>query len=79
MFFSFVGGFRLPRGCTGLCFQGVVGESHVVCDAHLFILPIHAQAGLKPVVVGRNGANFSQCSIVWGSFPLAKGSGCCGV
>jgi hypothetical protein len=39
--FSFVGGwFSLPRGCTGLCSwgrQGWVGESHMVCDAYLFI------------------------------------------
>jgi hypothetical protein len=34
----------------------------VVPDAHLFLLPIHTQAGLEPAVVGRNGTNFSQCS-----------------
>jgi hypothetical protein len=34
-----------------------------VHGAHLFILPIDTQAGLgQAAVVGRNGANFSQCS-----------------
>jgi hypothetical protein len=34
----------------------------MVSDAHLFSLPIHAQAGLELVAAGRNGAKFSQCS-----------------
>jgi hypothetical protein len=44
----------------------------MVHGAHLFILSIDAQAGLA--VVGRNGTKFSQYSMAWGSFPLAKGS-----
>jgi hypothetical protein len=61
--------------------QGWVGELCVVCDAHLFILPIHEQADLEPApnVAGRNGINFSQCSLSWGGFPQARGSGCCRV
>jgi hypothetical protein len=43
IFFSFaVGGFHLPRGCAGLCSWRVGRELWVVCDAHLFILQIHA-------------------------------------
>jgi hypothetical protein len=45
----------------------------VVRDSHLFILPIHAWAGLEPVAVGRNGTKFSQCSTAWGGFPWARG------
>jgi hypothetical protein len=45
----------------------------VVCGAPLFILPTDAQAGLEPLmVVRRNGANFSQCSVVWEGFPQAR-------
>jgi hypothetical protein len=38
------------------------------------------QAGLElaaavAVVAGRNGTNFSQCSIMCGGFPWARGSG----
>jgi hypothetical protein len=40
----------------------------MVHDAYLSILPIHTQAGLEPAVVGRNGVNFSQCSVVWEVF-----------
>jgi hypothetical protein len=47
-----------------------------VHDAHLFLLPIHTQSGLELVAAGRNGANFSQCSTAWGSFPRARGSVC---
>jgi hypothetical protein len=45
--------------------------------AHLFLLSIDAQAGLmlQVVAVARNGAKFSQCSVTWGGFPRAKGSG----
>jgi hypothetical protein len=36
----------------------------MMCGAHLFILPIDAQAGLEQVVVaGSNGSNFSQCPL----------------
>jgi hypothetical protein len=31
------------------------------------------QAGLEPAAVGRNGVNFSQCSVVWRGFPWARG------
>jgi hypothetical protein len=48
----------------------------VVLDAHMFILPIHAQVGLEPVAAGRNGSNFSQYSTAWEGFPWARGSGC---
>jgi hypothetical protein len=42
----------------------------MVPGAQLFIPSIAVQAGLEPAAVaGRNDANFSQCSIVWGSFP----------
>jgi hypothetical protein len=54
--------------------RGWVGESHMVPDAQLFILSVHKQAGLVQVVVGRNVANFSQCSSMWGEFPWARGS-----
>jgi hypothetical protein len=40
----------LPRGCGGLS-QGLLGEFHVVCSAHLLVLSNDAQAGLEPVVV----------------------------
>jgi hypothetical protein len=30
----------------------------------------------KQMVVRRNGANFSQCSVTWGGFPWDKFSGC---
>jgi hypothetical protein len=62
MFFSFMGGCLSSQGCTGLCSGGLVGDLHVLCDAHLFILPIHSQADLELVAVRRNGANFSLCS-----------------
>jgi hypothetical protein len=40
---------------------------------HLLVLSIHAQAALELVaMVARNGAKFSQCSIIWGGFPWAK-------
>jgi hypothetical protein len=49
----------------------------MVHGAHLFILLIEVQEGLEQVaVVGRDGANFVQCSTVRGGFPQAKGSGC---
>jgi hypothetical protein len=35
-----------------------MGESRVVCGAHLFILPIDAQAGLELAVVGRMAPTF---------------------
>jgi hypothetical protein len=36
----------------------------MVCGAHLFLLPVDAQAALERVVAaGRNGDNFSQ--LVW--------------
>jgi hypothetical protein len=55
-------------------FPGVNGKSHVVCGAHLSVLPIDMQAGLEGAA-GRNGANFSQYSVAWGGFPQARGSG----
>jgi hypothetical protein len=42
----------------------------MVCDTHLFVLPIDAQARLEPAVMGRNGANFSQCSMAWGRLSM---------
>jgi hypothetical protein len=49
----------------------------MVCGAHLFVLPIDAQAGLEQKeAAGRNGTNFSQCRTEWGGFPQAMGSGC---
>jgi hypothetical protein len=34
----------MPRGCAGLCSWGIGRELHVVHDAHLFILQIHASS-----------------------------------
>jgi hypothetical protein len=49
----------------------------VVYGAHLFILSVDTKAGLELVAaVGKNCANFSECSVVWGGFPWARGSGC---
>jgi hypothetical protein len=49
----------------------------MLCGAHPFILSIDAQASLEQVAVaGRSGTNFSQCSMVWGGFPQARGSRC---
>jgi hypothetical protein len=49
----------------------------MVRGARLLILSIDMQAGLEPAAVaGRNGTNFSQCSVAWGGFPWASGSGC---
>jgi hypothetical protein len=81
LFFSFVGGqISLPRDCTGLCSQEWIGEFCVVCGVHLFILPIDVQADLEQAAAaGKNGTHFSQYSMVWGSFPRARGSGCCRV
>jgi hypothetical protein len=56
-------GIRLPWGCAGLCSWGWIG-SPVFCGVHLFVLSIDTQAGLEPAVVGRNGINFFQCSMV---------------
>jgi hypothetical protein len=36
--------------------------SQVTCDAHLFILPIHMQAGLEPVVLGKMAPTFLSAS-----------------
>jgi hypothetical protein len=71
LIFSFVAGrISLPRGCIGLCSQGLEEESHVVHGAHLFIVAIDMKAGLEKVAVAeRNGANFSLCSMAWGGFP----------
>jgi hypothetical protein len=78
--FCWVGGINQPRGCTGLCTRGPMGESCVVCGAHLFVLSIDMQAGLEPaamsLVAARNGTKFSQCSMMWGGFPWARVSGC---
>jgi hypothetical protein len=36
----------------------------MVPGAHMFVLLIDVQAGLEPeAVAGRNGTNFSQCSV----------------
>jgi hypothetical protein len=51
-----------------------------VCSAHLSVLSSDAQAGLELAVVVvaavRNGSKFSQCNVVWRSFPRARSSGC---
>jgi hypothetical protein len=47
-------------------------------NAHLFILSVDVQEGLE-AVAGRNGANFSQCNMVWGGFPWVRDLGCCRV
>jgi hypothetical protein len=70
------GGFSLPRGCTGLCFQGVGREVMHGSWCSPVNLPNHSQAVLESVVAGRNGANFSQHSVVWGGFPQTKASEC---
>jgi hypothetical protein len=44
----------------------------MVHGVHLFVLSIDMQASLELAVVvaglARNGANFSQCSMVWDGF-----------
>jgi hypothetical protein len=40
----------------------------MVCDAHLFVLPIHTQAGLELAAAEKNVANFSQYSMAWEVF-----------
>jgi hypothetical protein len=80
MFFSFVGERSVCPGTVLVYVHGEwVGESCMMRDAHLLVLPIYTQAGLEPAVVGRNGTNFSQFSESWGGFPRARGSGCHGV
>jgi hypothetical protein len=76
MCFIFVGGgIQSARGLCWFIFLGAwVGELCMVPGAHLLLLPIHAQAGLEPVVAERNGTNFSQCSMAWGGFPWVRGS-----
>jgi hypothetical protein len=55
-------------------YLGVIGQSHVVHSAYLFILPIEEQAGLEPVVVAEiNGANFSQLNMVCGRHSTSEG------
>jgi hypothetical protein len=79
MCFSFVGGwggFSLSGSRTCLCSQGVVRGVTRGAWCSPVCLPIHMQAGLVPVVAGRNVTNFSQCSMVWRGFPQARGSGC---
>jgi hypothetical protein len=49
----------------------------MMCSAHLFVLSNDTQAGFEPVVVAaaaavRNDSKFSQCNVVWGSFPRAR-------
>jgi hypothetical protein len=73
MFLNFVvGGFSPPKGFSGLCSQGWVEESHMVCDAYLFILKIHAsrfgaggQEEMAPL--------FSVCHIT-GRLSMGQGS-----
>jgi hypothetical protein len=45
----------------------------MVCGAHLFVLPIDAQAGLELAVAWKNGANSSQCSAMWGGVTQTRG------
>jgi hypothetical protein len=53
MFFSFVeGGSVCPGAVLVFVPRGWVGKSHMVCYVHLFILPIHMQAGFEPAAVG---------------------------
>jgi hypothetical protein len=44
--FSFVGGRGsvFPQAALDYVSRGWVGESHVMCDAHLFVLQIHASS-----------------------------------
>jgi hypothetical protein len=47
--------------------------------AYLFGLSNVSQAGLEPVVAAAAevaALKFSQCNVLWGSFPWARGSGC---
>jgi hypothetical protein len=75
MCFSFVGGGGVQSVQGLMNWFMFPGESHMVHDAHLFILPVHMQAGLEPAAAGRNGANFSQRSVAWGGFPWARDLG----
>jgi hypothetical protein len=67
--FSFVrvGGIRLPRGCTGLCSQGWIGESLLVLGSHLLVLPTDVQ--------GRFGACSSSEEIGCKHFTVQSGMG----
>jgi hypothetical protein len=72
-------------GLYWFMFLGVDRVVCTMCCTHLLVLSIDAQAGLEPVVVvlaaavGRNGANFSQCSLAWGGFPWTRSSEYCTV
>jgi hypothetical protein len=70
------GGISLPGGAVLDSVHWGVDRA-VLRGAHPFILTIDAQADLEQVTaVGRKGATFFQCSVAWGGFPLAIGSGC---
>jgi hypothetical protein len=58
------GGSVCPEAALVYVPEEWVGESCVIHGAHLFVLPIDAQAGLEPslAVAEKKGANFSQCS-----------------
>jgi hypothetical protein len=71
VFQFFWGGVNLPRGCARLS-QGWLEEFHVTCGAQLFGLLNVSQAGLEPAaaaVVVVAVLKFSQCNMLWGSFP----------
>jgi hypothetical protein len=70
LFLCFVGGGDDKPGAMLVYVPGgCLWKSHMVCDAHLFVLLIDTQAVLEAVMAVRNDSNISQCSSVWGSFP----------
>jgi hypothetical protein len=67
----FLGGVSLPRGCVGLS-QGWLGEFCEMRGTHLFGLLNVSQVGLEPVAAAAEAVAtlmFSQCNMLWGSFP----------
>jgi hypothetical protein len=70
----FLEGSSLPRGCVGLS-QGWLGEFCSMGGTHLFGLSNVLQAGLELVAV-LEALKFSQCKVLWESFPQSSGSGC---
>jgi hypothetical protein len=71
LFFFFLhGGVSLP---WGLCWfiPGVSGGG-VMLGAHLFGLLNISQAGLEPASGSMVALLFSQCNVMWRSFPQAR-------
>jgi hypothetical protein len=76
VFFFFLWGSGLSA--QGLCWfiLRVVGEKLREAWCSPGGLPNVSQAGLEPTSDGMAAPLFSQCDVVWRSFPQARGSGC---